>query len=138
MAHQHDKHSAHRHHRPKAGGGPRIASQLQGSTTEIAHHLSALAEALRRGGVSIRAGDRAVGLRPGDQLTFDLLAEAGEDHSGRIVMLLAWQAPHAGLSTPPLHISSLPPEGQPERNQPDYTSEDEEHQPPAPESDHPG
>jgi hypothetical protein len=81
--------------------------------------------------VRIRVGDRAVGLRLGDQLTLELLAEAGNDHAGRIVMLLAWQAPRAGLAAPSLHISSLPPAGQPEPDEPLSTPLDPEHQSPA-------
>ena len=82
----------------------------RGSAATIAQYLDELAAALRGGGVSIRSGERAVGLRVDGDVTLELRAEAEASHDSRVSLRLSWQAPHA---TPPpapkLEISALHP-----------------------------
>jgi amphi-Trp domain-containing protein len=99
----------------------------RGSASTIAQYLDELAAALRAGGVSIRAGERAIGMRVDGNVMLELHAEAGASNGSRVSLRLSWQAPHA---TPPpapkLEISALrpgAPDAQPQPAQPDGTNE---------------
>lgn len=85
---------------------------MRGSTDEIAEYLTALAEAMRSGGVQIRTRDRAVGLHLADQLSLDLRAESSDGHMNRIAMMITWETELLRASATALHISSLQPSAQ--------------------------
>jgi len=112
MSHSHEHEHTHEHHsrRHEQARGPHIEAVTRGSSSTIAQYLDELAAALRAGGVSIRAGERAVGMRVEGDVMLELRAEAGAGHDSRVSLRLSWQAPHA---TPPpapkLEISALRP-----------------------------
>jgi amphi-Trp domain-containing protein len=114
VSHHHRHHSRQQPHRERVGTGPHLESQVRGSNSEIASHLGTLADALRSGGVQIRAGDHAVGLLLDEQVTLDLRVEAGDGHTSRITLVISWQAPPVAPLAPKLGIAILPPAGQPE------------------------
>lgn len=101
------EHTAHRHTAEHGGIGPQVKAQVRGSTAEIAEYLTALAEAMRSGGVQIRAGDRAVGLHLADQLSFELRTESSDGQTNRIAVMITWETESPRASAATLHISSL-------------------------------
>jgi amphi-Trp domain-containing protein len=114
VSHHHRHHSKQQPHRERVDTGPHLESQVRGSNSEIASYLGTLADALRGGGVQIRAGDHAVGLLLDDQVTLDLRVEAGDGQTSRISLVISWQAPPVAPPAPKLQIATLPPAEQPE------------------------
>ncbi|HUY75207.1 MAG TPA: amphi-Trp domain-containing protein [Ktedonobacterales bacterium] len=132
MSHSHEHghgHESHAHHsrRHDQARGPHIEAVTHGSASTIAQYLDELAVALRGGGVSIRSGERAVGLRVDGDVMLELRAEAGACHDSRVSLRLSWQAPRAAPPppTPELEISALRP-GEPGA-QPQPDGVDEQH-----------
>lgn len=109
----HHRHAAHHRHQHSKDGSHSIAAHEHGNPTEIAEYLTKLADAIRSGGVQIRVGERAVGLRLADHLTLDLQALSHEGETQQIGVLLGWESPEK--KTPPpapqLTISPLTLEG---------------------------
>jgi amphi-Trp domain-containing protein len=112
VSHHHRHHSKQPSQRERVRPGPHLESRVRGSNSEIASYLSALADALRGGGVQIRAGDHAVGLLLDELVTLDLRAEAGDGHTSQISLVISWQAPPVAPPAPKLRITTLPPAGQ--------------------------
>lgn len=100
-------HTAHRHAEERGSNGPRVEAQVRGSTDEIAGYLTALADAMRSGGVQIRVGDRAVGMHLADELSLELRAEPSEKQANRISLRITWETATPRAATAGLHISSL-------------------------------
>lgn len=105
--HEHDRERAARHH----GGhgehsGPHLEARVTGSPADVAGYLSALADALRTGGVTIRSGERAVGLRLNGDVRLGLQAAAGDGGTSHLALDLAWQAPQIAPPAPRLEILS--------------------------------
>ncbi|MFI5274334.1 MAG: amphi-Trp domain-containing protein [Ktedonobacterales bacterium] len=111
-SHEHEPHAHHSRHHDQARG-PHIEATAHGSASTIAQYLDELAAALRGGGVSIRSGERAVGLRVDGDVTIELRAEAGNGRDNRVSLRLSWQTPRAAPPPPPpapkLEISALRP-----------------------------
>ncbi len=111
--HRHDhgaeRHHHHHHHQRRGHGherqlGPRLEAHASGSPQEIASYLDDLASAIRTGGIQLRSGERAVGLRLDGEVTLDLRAEAGNGGTTRLNLSLSWQAPQP----PPLPTPTAP------------------------------
>lgn len=115
-------HTRHQHgeqgEQGEQGAGHEVASQVEGSAEQIAGYLTALADALRSGGVQIQAGNRLVGLRLGDSVTLDLRAQTGDGPESHLALALRWQVQPVAPPAPELHITSLPPHPPSERQLP--------------------
>lgn len=105
--HHHHHHHGHEQRRP----GPHLEAHASGSPQEIAGYLDDLANAIRAGGITIRSGERAVGLRLNGSLALDLRAAAGDGGTSQLNLSLNWKAPQPPKPrTPPapkLQISPL-------------------------------
>lgn len=107
----------HRHHHGHAGHeqgregrhpGPHVEARTNGSPQEIAGYLDELADAIRAGGITIRSGERAVGLRLNGEVALDLRAAGGNGGTSQLDLSLSWQAPHPPAPpAPKLRISTL-------------------------------
>lgn len=117
MTHSHHHHHAehdrerdarrHGEHGEQGGhGGPYLEAQVMGSAEEVAGYLSALADALRTSGITIRSGGRAVGLRLDGEVRLELRAAAGDGGASHLALDLSWQAPQITPPTPRLEILS--------------------------------
>lgn len=117
MSHSHERerephthHHAHHSRRHDQARGPHIEAMTHGSVATIAQYLDELATALRAGGVSIRSGERAVGMRVDGDVMFELRAEAGAGNDSRVSLRLSWQSQRAAPPpAPQLEISALRP-----------------------------
>lgn len=125
VSHHHHHHSKRPPHRKPTGDGRRLESRVRGSASEIASYLSACADALRGGGVQIRAGDHAVGLLLDDRVTLDLRAEADDGHMNQITLVISWRPPLVATPAPQLQITALAPAGEPDHPTPTPSAEDE-------------
>lgn len=105
--HHHD-HGRHEHAREGKLPGPHVEARTSGSPQEIAGYLGELADAIRAGGITIRSGERAVGLRLNGEVALDLRAASGDGGTSRLDLSLSWQAPQPPAPpAPKLRISSL-------------------------------
>ena len=114
-----DRHQHHHHHRHGQGHerhiGPRLEAHASGSPQEIAGYLDDLANAIRAGGIQIRSGERAVGLRLNGEVTLDLRATAGNGGASDVNLSLSWRAPQPPPPpTPPAPNLSITPLQTPE------------------------
>jgi amphi-Trp domain-containing protein len=93
---------------------PRVEAHTAGSPQEIAGYLDELAAALRKGGVTVCADERTVGLRVGGDVTLTLWA-AADGGTSQIDLSLNWQTPQP--PRPPMSALSIsafqPPETEP-------------------------
>lgn len=113
--HDHGAERHHRHHQHGHAGheqgrrpGPHVEAHTSGSPQEVAGYLDELADAIRAGGVTIRSGERAVGLRLNGEVALDLRAAGGDGGTSRLDFSLSWQAPHPSAPpAPKLRISPL-------------------------------
>lgn len=106
--HRHRHWHRHEHEHEQRHPGPHVEARTSGSPQEIAGYLEELAGAIRAGGITIRAGERAVGLRLNGAVALDLRAAAGDGGGGRLDLSLSWQAAKPSLpAAPRLRISSL-------------------------------
>lgn len=115
MTHSHSHHRRAEHDRDRNGrrhgeqGGhssPHLEAQVAGSPEDVAGYLSALADALRTGGVTLRSGGRAVGLRLDGEVRLELRAAAGDGGTSHLALDLSWQAPQITPPAPRLEILS--------------------------------
>lgn len=120
--HRHD-HGAERHHHHHHGRGhgherhpgPRLEAHASGSPQEIAGYLDDLANAIRAGGIQMRFGERAVGLRLNGEVTLDLRAAGGNGGTSDVNLSLSWRAPQPPPPpTPPAPKLSISPLQTPE------------------------
>lgn len=106
--HRHWHRHEHEHNAEQRHPGPHVEARTSGSPQEIADYLEELAGAIRAGGVTIRAGERAVGLRLNGAVALDLRAAAGDGGGGRLDLSLSWQASRPPRpAAPRLRISPL-------------------------------
>lgn len=106
--HHHHGHARHDHQREWHRPGPHVEARTSGSPQEIAGYLDELADAIRGGGVTIRTGERAVGLRLNGQVALDLRAAAGDGGTSRLDLSMSWHAPQPPAPpAPKLRISTL-------------------------------
>lgn len=96
-------HTASRH-RPRE---ERVKAEQAITSGQAADYLEALAEALRAGGVTLRAGDRALGMRLGAGVSMKLRAGNRPGHGTRISLRLAWGASKGGRPSTPIDIRPM-------------------------------
>lgn len=101
---RHEKGAERHHHHHRHGHerltGPRLQAHITGSPHEIATYLEDLSNAIRAGGITMRFGERAVGLRLNGEITLDLRAAAGNGGTSDLNLSLSWHAPQP--PTPPV------------------------------------
>lgn len=108
-----ERHRRHHHHGREHGRegqrpGPHVEARTSGSPQEVAGYLDELADAIRAGGVTIRSGERAVGLRLNGEVALDLRAAAGDGGTSRLDLSVSWHAPQPPAPpAPKLRISPL-------------------------------
>ena len=129
-AERHHHHHQHGHGHERQQGGPRLEAHASGSPQEIAGYLDDLANAIRAGGITMRYGERAVGLRLNGEVTLNLHAAAGDGGTSHLGLSLSWQAPQPpkppAPPAPKLRISPLQapePGGGPQPGEPGAPSE---------------
>lgn len=106
--HHHHGHADHEQGREGHRPGPHVEARTTGTPQEVAGYLDELAGAIRAGGITVRYGERAVGLRLNGEVALDLRAAGGNGGTSRLDLSLSWQAPQPPAPpAPKLRISPL-------------------------------
>lgn len=83
----------HAHNRRR---GPRVETEQTLAAAQVADHLEALSRAVRAGAITVRVGDRAVGMRLADDVGFKLRAGQRGGRGVRISLRMAWTGEKRG------------------------------------------